>query len=147
MTAKQYLSEIKKMRHDLEILRREAKDYHISFESIRGIDYSASKVQTSPKNNMEEAAWAMLQRHENVIKEIGRLTEEINRRLETIREMSRTEYSQILLKRYDEYESFEQIAVELHYNYNYTCTLHGEALQEIEKRLKFSEDKKELSKI
>lgn len=141
MTAKQYLSEIKKMRHDLVILRHEAEDYHISYESMRGIDYSASKVQTTPKNGIEEAAWEMLQRHETVIKEIGRLTKEINHRLEIIRNMSRTEYSQILLKRYDEYKTFEQIAVELHYNYNYTCTLHGEALQEISKRLNFSEDR------
>ncbi len=39
------------------------------------------------------------------------------------------DYLQVLQKRYIEYQTFEEIAAEMHYSYCWICRLHGRALQ------------------
>ena len=53
--AKEYLKEIREKRQQIERLkeRREALHLDVSFGSI---DYSADRIQNSPKNKLEEAA-------------------------------------------------------------------------------------------
>jgi len=44
-----------------------------------------------------------------------------------------TKYLQVLYKRYVEYKSFEQIAVEMGYTYDYIRKIHIKALRNFEK--------------
>ena len=45
-------------------------------------------------------------------------------------------YIDILYKRYFGYKSWESIACEMNYTYQWVCELHGRALQEVKKLLK-----------
>lgn len=135
--AKTYLKEIREKRHHIERLkeRREALHLNVSFGSM---DYSADRIQNSPKNKLEEAAVKLFERIERIDKTIARLSVEIDDRIENIEALQNDNYREILFKRYVEEKSFEEISVEMKYAYNYTCNLHGEALKILSEVLNFS---------
>ena len=135
--AKTYLKEIREKRHHIERLkeRREALHLDVSFGSI---DYSADRVQNSPKNKLEEAAIKLLERIERIDKTIALLSMEIDDHIENIEALQNDNCREILFKRYVEGKSFEEISVEMKYAYNYTCSLHGEALEKLSNILNFS---------
>ena len=135
--AKQYLKEIKAKRQYVERLKKRRQELHLDV-SFGAIDYSADKIQTSPENKLENALVKLSDRIESIDTNIVRITMEIDDRLNTIESLQDNNYRSVLFKRYSEYKSFEEISLELGYVYNYTCTLHGEALREISKLLNFS---------
>lgn len=132
--AKEYLSGIKYKRRQLDRLKKRRADLHLDV-SFGGIDYSADRVQSTPKNKMEEAMVKLSDRMEYLDRKIVELSVEIDDRLSSIEGIDNGNYRDILYKRYAEYKSFEQISIELGYVYNYTCNLHGEALKELTQHL------------
>lgn len=135
ISIKQYLEEIKAMRQAIQRLKRRRKNLHLSV-SFGGIDYSADRIQATPKNKMEEAAVRMSERLEKLDAEIARLSIEIDDRIENIESLQNSTYRSILYKRYVEDKSWEKISVEMKYSYNYICNTHGKALKALEKMLK-----------
>ena len=75
----------------------------------------------------------MLERIEDIDNQIRTISLEIDDRLESIEKLSHPNYQAVLFLRYSEYKTFEEIAVDMKYAYNYVCTLHGEALEELTK--------------
>ena len=134
---KQYLAGIKTMRQYLQRLRERRKEIHLDV-SFGAIDYSADRIQTTPKNKMEEAAVRLSDRLEWIDGEIARYSIEIDDRIAAIEKLPSNSSRNVLYKRYAEDKSFEQISVEMGYVYNYTCNLHGEALKELSKLLNYS---------
>ena len=134
---KTYLKEIREKRQLIDRLkeRREALHLDVSFGSI---DYSADKIISTPKNKLEEAMIKLSDRLERIDRTIARLSVEVDDRIESIEKLSDENHRNILFKRYVGGLSFEEISVEMRYAYNYTCTLHGEALKELQKHLNFS---------
>lgn len=135
MTAKEYLQELRSLRNDLRITKTMADNCHIDYNPMRGMDYSASKVQSSPKNSMEEAAWRMLEDREKYMKKVQSLCEEINERLLMIRFMSKPIYTEILYKHYWEYKGLKEIAKESGYEPGTVSNMHNEALAELNAKL------------
>lgn len=135
--AKTYLKEIREKRHHIEHLKERRANLHLDV-SFGGMDYSADRIQNSPKNKLEEAAVKLIERIERIDKTIARLSVEIDDRIESIEALQNDNYREILFKRYVEGKSFEEISVEMKYAYNYTCTLHGEALKKLSNVLNFS---------
>ncbi len=134
---KEYLREIKYKQQYLQRLRERRKALHLDV-SFGGIDYSADRVQSTPKNKLEEAAVRLSDRMEQLDEEIANVSIEIDNRISKIEVLSDEIYRNILFKRYAEDKTFEQISVELGYAYNYTCNIHGDALKELSKVLNFS---------
>lgn len=134
---KQYLAGIKTMRQYLQRLRERRKEIHLDV-SFGAIDYSADRIQTTPKNKIEEAAVRLSDRLEWIDGEIARYSIEIDDRIAAIEKLPSNSSRNVLYKRYAEDKSFEQISVEMGYVYNYTCNLHGEALKELSKLLNYS---------
>ena len=134
---KTYLSEIKSKRQYLQRLKDRRKNLHLCV-SFGSIDYNADRVQTTPKNKMEEAAVRMSDRLEEIDAEIAKVSMEIDDRIAAIETLGDSTIRAILYKRYAEYKSFEEISIELNYTYHYTCTLHGVALKELSKYHNFS---------
>ena len=132
--AKEYLKEISAMKHYLNRLKARRKNLHLDV-SFGSIDYSADRVQNSPKNKLEEAAVRMSDRLERIDNEIAKISVEIDDRIANIEKISNETHRDILYKRYVDDNSFEQISVEMGYVYNYTCNLHGDALKELSKVL------------
>lgn len=137
MTTKEYLSEIKYKSRQLDRLRERRKNLHLDV-SFGAINYDADRVQSTPKNKMEEAMVKLSERMEYLDSKIAELSVEIDDRINSIESISNSNYRDVLFKHYAEYKSFEQISVEMGYVYNYTCNLHGEALKELSKLLNFS---------
>jgi len=134
---KDYLREIKVKRQYLARLKERRASLHLDV-SFGGIDYSADRIQSTPKNKMEEAMVRLSERMEMLDNTIAKISVEIDDRTSSIEELSNVTHRDILFKRYVEDKSFEQISIELGYVYNYTCNLHGEALKELSKVLNFS---------
>ena len=132
--AKTYLKEIREKLQQIERLkeRRTALHLDVSFGSI---DYSADRIQNSPKNKLEEAAVKLFERMERIDKTIARLSVEVDDRIESIEKLPDENHRNILFKRYVSGLSFEEISVEMGYAYNYTCNIHGDALKELQKHL------------
>lgn len=134
---KQYLKEIKYKQQYLQRLKKRRESLHLDV-SFGGIDYSADRIQSTPKNKLEEAVVKLSDRLERIDNEVAKVSLEIDDRVKSIEMLSNDTYKNILFKRYVEDKSFEEISVELQYAYNYTCTLHGEALVNLSKVLNFS---------
>lgn len=130
ISAKQYLSEIRRLRHNLKITQSMVDNCHINYNPMHAIDYSGDKVQSSPKNSLEDAAWKMLQASESAIAEQNRLATEINKRLGMIKSMKTVAYSEILYKHYYEYKPLDAISEEMGYGLGTITTYHGKALDE-----------------
>ena len=134
---KEYLKEIKFKQQYLQRLKKRRNTLHLDV-SFGGIDYSADRIQTTPKNKLEEALVRLSDRMEQLDEKIAKVSLEIDDRISSIEKLSDEVFRNILFKRYVEDKSFEQISMELGYAYNYTCTIHGDALKELSKVLNFS---------
>ena len=142
MNAKTYLREIKIKRQYLERLKARRASLHLDV-SFGGIDYSADKIQKTPENRLENAMIKLSDRMEDLDQKIAEVSIEIDDRLKAIESIDdgsdqRGMYRAILFKHYYEDKSFEEISVEMDYAYNYTCNIHGDALNVLEKVLNFS---------
>ena len=132
--AKEYLSEIRNKRTQLERYKERRAALHIDV-SFGGVDYSADRIRTTPRNKLEDAMIKLSERLAFLDRKIMELTVEIDDRINSIETLSSGAYRAILYKHYVEFRSFEVISVEMGYTYNYTCTLHGKALEELNKLL------------
>ena len=133
MKAKPFLQGIKQLDRKIENKQREVQALYDLIESVT-ITPKEVDVMTSGNDR----------RFENAISKIVDLKNEINhnidayvdRKLEAIRlinKLGNDEYINILLRRYVNYESWEQIANELGYTRQAINKKHGLALLEIEK--------------
>lgn len=137
MDVKRYLKEIKYKRQYLQRLRDRRSSLHLDV-SFCGTDYSADRVQSTPKNKIEEAMLKLSDRIEELDNRIAEVSLEVDDRISSIEKLSNDTYRNVLFKRYVEDMTFEQISVEMGYAYNYTCTIHGDSLKELSKVLNFS---------
>lgn len=139
INAKIYMREIKTKKRHLERLRARRSALHLDV-SFGGIDYSADRVQSTPQNKLENAMIKLSERIEELDEEIAQISMEIDNRLGIIESIDdgtdqMGTYRTILFKHYALGKSLEEIAVEMRYSYNYACTIHGEALAELQKVL------------
>ncbi len=134
---KEYLKEIKYKQRYLGRLQKRRNALHLDV-SFGTIDYSVDRIQSTPRNKLEEAAVRLSERLERIDNDIRKVSVEIDDRIGSIEMLSSDIYKSILYKRYVEDKSFEQISTDLQYTYNYTCALHGNALIELSKVLNFS---------
>ncbi|MBQ1296667.1 MAG: hypothetical protein IIY21_21670 [Clostridiales bacterium] len=125
--AKTYLEDIRIKRQLIERLRVRRDHIHMDIGG-GGIDYTRDKIMTSGGNPLEVAAEKMFERIEQIDAQIRRLTLEVDNRLALLELLDNAQHKEILFERYSQYLSLEQIAVQMGYNYNYVCSMHGEAL-------------------
>jgi len=138
MTAKEYLSQLQKLDKRIEQKLHEKTQYQNDITTIKGLNYSADKVQTSSKN---EASYVKLlikltdmSKHIDV--EIDNFVDLKFKITEQIQMITDIRYSEILYKRYVKYMDFRKIAHEMNYSYAHVRKLHGFALCEFQKKMK-----------
>lgn len=135
MTAKEYLREIRKM--DLAIDQKQDEfDSLIKKRTYVGsMDYSSERVQTSPDGSgFTGIADRLADMQAEINEEIDRYHDVRHERINQIQQLSKTEYVDILFRRYVQYQSFETISSEMQKSYHRICHLHGEALKEFENK-------------
>ena len=138
MRAKEYLQQIKKL--DIRIGQRitQLNEMRARVHIMRSFDYSKDRVQSTPTSGNKQI--------EELVDFENNLTELIKREqifkdkiITEIQLLENPIHVDILFRRYVEMQSFERIACDMGYVYNYACSLHGDALKEFESKvLKFS---------
>lgn len=133
MSAKDYLRQIKKDRESIRRLRSRKKELSINYNAIRGMDYSADKVQSSPKNTLEEQGWKLLEAMQEIDRDIAEKSISVDEKLDEIERLNDDRYVQILFMMYSEYKDLKTVSLDMNYDYHYCCQLHGDALKNFEK--------------
>lgn len=134
MTAKEYLRQLKRIDRQLELLFKEREELERAQTFLRSPQIDGDRVQTSPSG---DPPWmGYLIKWEEMTNKIGRKWDELIKKKETIIDqigtLSDTRYIDILGKRYVEFKSFEVIAVEMGYSFEYVLRIHWEALKAFE---------------
>lgn len=137
MTAKEYLSEIQKMRRLLHSLELRAEELRTQAEGVKAIRYDGDKVQVSPTNMMEKLVPLLVEVEEEYGRQIVRYHTEMQKRIGQIAAM-RPDYAEVLRLRYVEGNGrplrLEEIALRMHMSFDRVRHLHGEALEAFRRR-------------
>lgn len=138
MSAKEYLSQIRKL--DMRIGQRitELQQMRDRLSVMTGIDYSKDKIQATPSSGNKQIE-ELVDFENGILQMINEETKLKHRIIAEIQILDNALYADILFRRYVECLSFERIACDMGYAYNYVCTVHGNALKAFEdKVLNFS---------
>ncbi len=112
----------------IEPKQEELERLKSSLESIStGTD--SERVQTTPRDRLSEEVPIIADLEEEINADLGALLMLRNKIINEIQSMDNPVYINILYKRYVQYKSLEEIAVEMNYVYVHTRRLHGLALQ------------------
>lgn len=131
--AKTYLMKIRWI--DDEIKRAEEEIEHLTAlaEGIKAVTYDRDKVQTSQDDKMSDAVIKIVAYKEKMLAESLKLIELRDTIRQQIAGMPDPIHRQILFRYYMDCQSFEKIACDLNYSYQYIINAHGRALQAFEK--------------
>ena len=133
MTAKEYLGQIKRMNIHIGQRITQLNQMREEMALISGIDYSKDRIQTSPSsgNVRIEAIIDMESRIMHMVEDELTLKNKI---ISEIQMLDNALYVDILFRRYVDCLSFERIACDMGYAYNYVCNMHGKALRAFERK-------------
>ena len=133
MKAKEYLKQIEKLDKCIDQKQIECDALRLMAEGTGGMQYG-DKVQTSPKGDtLEKKVVKYVQIEQEINDMIDNFIDLKHKIITEIQGLSDVKHIDVLFKKYVEYKSLEQIAVDMHYSYQYIRELHGHALQEFEK--------------
>ena len=86
-------------------------------------------MQTTPRDRLSEEITRIVNLEKQINSDLGAMLMLRNKIINEIQSMDNPVYIDILYKRYVQYKSLEEIAVEMSYVYVHTRRLHGLALQ------------------
>ena len=129
MNAKEYLKQIEL----LEIKIRQKEDQLASLEATAGgaaaIRYDKLNVQiTVVPDMMERNVLHMVELQDKIFADKCRMEAIKDQIVDQIQALEDGRYVDLLFRRYVKYQKFEQIALDMSYDYVYIRELHGEAL-------------------
>lgn len=134
MTAKEYLRTLRWTELSIETRKDELRRLDAEYTYLSGISYDRDRVQTSPSGDAfpqsDRRIDLAIKIREDILA-MQRLRTDI---IGKITGLDNPLYSQVLLERYVNYLSFDDIADKMHYSYVYITHIHGEALQEFARR-------------
>ena len=130
MTAKEYLSQIRKAEIMIRIRAQELQKLKADTAYISAIRYDKARVQKSPDGSgfskaVEESVSLQLE----IEKRIQRLTKKRHDIITQIEGLKNTNHIELLKLRYIDGERFEAIACSMGYSFDRIRHMHGEALQ------------------
>lgn len=135
-TPKEYLRQLRTAEIKIEQKEEELERLKASLESIStGTD--GERVQTTPRDKVSEEVPQMVDLEEEINADLGALLMLRNKIINEIQSMDNPIYINILYKRYVQYKSLEEIAVEMSYSYIHIKRLHGYALLEFQRKIKY----------
>ena len=131
-TPKEYLRQLRTAEIKIEQKEEELERLKSSLESIStGTD--SERVQTTPRDRLSEEITRIVDLEKEINSDLGALLMLRNKIINEIHSMDNPVYMDILYKRYVQYKSLEEIAVEMSYSYVHIRRLHGYALIQFSK--------------
>lgn len=140
MTAKEYLSEIRKYNRIAISLAEQVDIIRNEIGGLKGIAYDKDRVQTSPSNRMEELIPKLIKAEEQYTESLIKYRMEYLKRVRQIVELGNPEYVEVLQLRYIEQDDkghtldWHEIANRMNWSYSKVTHLHGYALQAFSKK-------------
>lgn len=128
--AKEYLKQVKLL--DVKIRQKKIELAGLKEDATctGAFDYSAEKVQTSAKaDSMSNKVAKYVDLEKEIHEDIERFTELKHKVIGQIHMLDDITYMEILFKKYIEYKTLKDIAVEMKYSYGRTKHIHGFALE------------------
>lgn len=134
MTAKEYLSQLRRYDRMIESKKAEIEQIRLSLE-YKSVSYDGQRVQGGGASR-EDMICKMLDFERDMEDQVRELIELKKEIMAQIDKLDQAEYIQLLYLRYLEFKTWEEISVKMNFSYRYVLKLHGRALQELEKKLK-----------
>ena len=136
MTAKSYLQQIK--RCDIKIDNGVEELTRLNALATRVTSAMSGEVVSRSRNTdtMGDTVAKIIKLQDDIDREVDRYVDLKREALKLLSQMANPVYYQILHSRYFLYKTWEQIACDLGFTYQWVCELHGRALQEFEIILK-----------
>jgi len=134
MNAKQYLRRIRFLDKMISAKLEQIEILHAQATKITVVLSNTPKVESSAEQDKLAATVAKIVDLKKALRE--ELDEYISLKAEAIRlinSMPDCRHRLVLMHRYINGQTWEQIAVEMHYTYQWVHVLHGRALREFEK--------------
>lgn len=138
MTAKTYLNQIQKAEIKIaDGLEELARLKALATKVTSAMD---GEVVSSSKNpdKMTDAVAKILKLQEEINRDVDKYVDIKNEATELLAQVENPTHYKILHSRYVLYKTWEQIACEIGFTYQWVCKLHGVALIEFEKIMKKS---------
>ena len=130
MRAKEYLSQLGKLRWTIDCRKKQLEELRNDITFIKGLSYGDIKVQSSPSGT--NAAQSQMERIVDLEAQLQRdivryhsLRYKITRQIE---QLSDLRYREILIMRYVDGMGLQDIADEMGYSYDWVRHQHGYAL-------------------
>ena len=137
MNAREYLEQLQKM--DIAINQNIAWLYELKNirKELKGVNYTSQKVKTSKSHraDFEKTILIIMDMEQNINDSIDKFVDQKNEIIKQIQSLDNHKYVQVLYKKYVEYKRLEEIAIEMHYSYQYIKEIHKKALQEFKKNI------------
>lgn len=134
MTAKQYLKQLTRLRHQLEVLGMEIEERRTRLESTAAPQLG-EKVQSSPKGDVFASMMAALADKELQQTELMFCYEtQRNKIVDQILGMDNAIQGRVLYERYVQEKRWDVIAADMFYTRQHICRIHGNALVEFAKK-------------
>ena len=134
MTAKEYLRTLRWTELSIETRKDELRRLDAEYTYLSGISYDRDRVQTSPSGDAFPQSDRRIDLAIKIREDILAMQKLRTGIIGKITGLDNPLYSQVLLERYVNYLSFDDIADKMHYSYVYITHIHGEALQEFARR-------------
>lgn len=130
MTAKEYLRTLRWTELSIETRKDELRRLDAEYTYLSGISYDRDRVQTSPSGDAFPQSDRRIDLAIKIREDILAMQKLRTDIIGKITGLDNPLYSQVLLERYVNYLSFDDIADKMHYSYVRIIHIHGEALQE-----------------
>lgn len=128
---KEELRELRHMDCLINSKLRQIDDLRSKMKYLQAIDYAKDKIQTSNKASVEDIIIKLCDLEAEITQEIDELIDKKRVAKEEIDKIEDVTLRGILTMRYLETLKWEEIAVQLNYDYRHVLRLHGEALNKL----------------
>ena len=131
--ARAYLWRVRDAERELKRLEEEYEQAKADILHLKAMEYDKDKVSNSRIGDLSDAIAALEGYAERIAKQWDKLIalrEDAKARIEQIAD---GRYRDVLVRRYLQGQSFEQVAVGMGFDYRWTRRLHGRALSEFQK--------------
>jgi hypothetical protein len=134
MTAKEYLWRVRDAERDLKRLEQEYEQAKADILHLKAIQYDADKVTGGKIGDLSDAIAALEGYAERVNTQWDRLITLRKEAGALIEQIADGRYREVLTRRYLHGQSWEQVAVDMGYDYYHVHKLHGRALKIFQER-------------
>ena len=137
MTAKEYLSQAKRLRIKIEQKKRILAEIKAKMVGRGSLDVKGEKVQSAPdaKSRVEESVVKFVDLEIRIEEDIRRYYEKCNEIIDTIHSLNDSRYILILHAKWIDGESLERIAADTGYSFGHVSNMYWKAMRRMQQTI------------